>query len=194
MTPAESILPTAAADLDAVGARWALIGGMAVTLRTEPRFTRDVDFAVAVAGDAEAEATVYRLCARGYTHKAVLEQDYLGRMSTVRLVRRHGDSEVVVDLLFASSGIEPEIVAAASLVEVLPHVRIPVATVGHLIAMKTLAGRHQDFRDLEYLIPAASSADLVVARESVHLIHVRGYSRDADVVSLLEHHLAEAGR
>jgi hypothetical protein len=34
---------------------WAMLGGLAVSIRTEPRFTRDVDLAVAVAADDEAE-------------------------------------------------------------------------------------------------------------------------------------------
>lgn len=43
-------------DLDRVGVRWALIGGLAVSVRAEPRFTRDVDVAVAIDSDVEAEA------------------------------------------------------------------------------------------------------------------------------------------
>ena len=34
---------------------FALIGGLAVSARSEPRFTRDADFAVSVGSDAEAE-------------------------------------------------------------------------------------------------------------------------------------------
>jgi hypothetical protein len=45
----------------------------------------------------------------------------------------------VTDLLFASSGIEPEIVAAAEELLVLPDLTQSVATVGHLLAMKLLA-------------------------------------------------------
>ncbi len=37
-------LRRASADLRAVGARSALIGGLAVSVRTEPRTTRDADF------------------------------------------------------------------------------------------------------------------------------------------------------
>ena len=33
----------------------AVVGGIAVSVRTEPRFTRDIDFAVAVESDADAE-------------------------------------------------------------------------------------------------------------------------------------------
>ncbi|MBA3393554.1 MAG: hypothetical protein H0T89_12975 [Deltaproteobacteria bacterium] len=39
----------------------ALIGGLAVSARTEPRFTRDIDVAVAVADDESAEAIVPEL-------------------------------------------------------------------------------------------------------------------------------------
>ena len=48
-------------DLEEAGKPWALVGGLAVSVRVEPRTTRDVDVAVAVAGDSEAEALV-----RGY--------------------------------------------------------------------------------------------------------------------------------
>jgi hypothetical protein len=113
-------------------------------------------------------------------------------MCTVRLAR--GKSNVIVDLLFASSGIEREIVAAADVLEVFPRLRVPVATTGHLIAMKALAGRTQDILDLERLIPAASAADLVQAREAVRLIKKRGFSRESDVAANLEHEIAKAGR
>jgi hypothetical protein len=44
---------------------WALIGGLAVSIRVEPRFTRDIDIAVAVADDVAAEALVADLSASG---------------------------------------------------------------------------------------------------------------------------------
>jgi hypothetical protein len=54
----EAVLCRASADLETAGVRFALIGGLAVSARVEPRFTRDLDFAVAVEGDADAEALV----------------------------------------------------------------------------------------------------------------------------------------
>jgi hypothetical protein len=38
---------------------FALVGGLAVSIRTEPRFTRDADLAVALANDAEVEALIH---------------------------------------------------------------------------------------------------------------------------------------
>lgn len=195
MTAAESMLRVATTDLNAAGVRWALVGGLAVAYHTAPRFTKDVDFAVAVSSDSEAEGVVYQLRSYGYHPGQVMQQDDRGDyLSTVRLVSTRGRSDVIVDLLFATSGIEPETVDAAEIGEVLPRLRIPVASIGHLIAMKALAGRNQDLTDLEYLIPAASDADLEVAREGAQLIKGRGFSREHDVVASLERYIREAGR
>jgi hypothetical protein len=54
------------ASLQEQGARTALLGGLAVSTWTEPRFTRDVDLAVAVQTDADAERLVHGLLQRGY--------------------------------------------------------------------------------------------------------------------------------
>jgi endonuclease V-like protein UPF0215 family len=65
MTDLEEVLKRAAADLNAVGAKWTIIGGLAVATRAALRFTQDVDFAVSVADDAEAEDIVHRMSVRG---------------------------------------------------------------------------------------------------------------------------------
>lgn len=58
----------------------------------------------------------------------------------------------MLDVLFASSGIESEVVGSAELLEVLPGLTVPVARIGHLIALKVLSrddrDRHQDIADL----------------------------------------------
>jgi hypothetical protein len=191
-SPVESALRRAVADLDALKVQWALIGGLAVSVRSVPRFTKDLDFAIAVANDSEAEDVVHQLRGRGYQPVEVLEQEYVERLSGVRLER--SGSDVIVDLLFASSGIENEVVTSATRLEVLPQLSAPVATTGHLIALKTLAGRNQDLTDLGSLIPAASTEDLDVAREAVRLIHERGFNREQDVAADLDKLMAELGR
>jgi hypothetical protein len=69
---------------------------------------------------------VHRLRGRGYQPAEILEQTYTERLSGVRLER--GGSDVVVDLMFASSGIENEVVASATRLQVLPRLSPPVAT------------------------------------------------------------------
>lgn len=65
LNPVEATLRRIAEDLHAIGRKWALIGGLAVSARAEPRTTRDVDVSVHVHDDAEAEQLVHALQARG---------------------------------------------------------------------------------------------------------------------------------
>jgi predicted nucleotidyltransferase len=154
------------------------------------RFTRDVDVAVAVPDDNAAESLVHSLLSK-YRIDASIEQDAMGRLSTVRLIRsgvRTGQ-EVIVDVLFASSGIEPEIVAYAEQIEVLAGLRVPVASTGHLIAVKLLARddrtRPQDLADLNALMAVAMPADLEIARQGTTLITRRGFDRGRDLDAAL---------
>ena len=124
-------------QLQAQGARTALLGGLAVSAWAEPRFTRDVDLAVAVQTDAEAERLIQRLSQRGYSLLATVEQTATSRLATARLLPPGESHEgKIVDLLFASSGIEPEIVEAAAQIDIGAPVPVHVARVGHLVALK----------------------------------------------------------
>jgi predicted nucleotidyltransferase len=187
----ETALRTVADDLTSLGHRWALVGGLAVSARTEPRFTRDIDLVVAVPGDRDAEQVVHALQQRGYRIDVLVEQEAVGRLATARLLTRSGDdASPVLDVLFASSGVEPEIVEAADLLEVLPGLHVPVAGIGHLLALKLLSRddrtRPHDRVDLVQLFRAATPDDLDVARQTVALIRARGFQRDRDLAADLE--------
>lgn len=166
--------------LGEIGVKAALVGGLAVSARAEPRTTRDVDLAVAVESDEQAEQVVFELQGRGYAVRALLEQEQTGRMATVRLAHA-SEPAVYVDLLFASSGIENEIVAEAEAIAVLEDLTLNVATRAHLIALKVLArddrNRPQDWDDLRALLRDASEEDVRRARAALELIERRGYSR-----------------
>ena len=141
-------------------------------------------------GDAEAEALVRRLASEGWRVSAVIEQEAVDRLATVRLdAPRDVNTAEVVDLLFASSGIEPELAQDAELLEVLPGVTLPVACVAHLIVLKLLArapARPQDEADLTALLDVADEEDIRIARHLAHLVVERGYHRGRDLVSELE--------
>lgn len=177
------------ADLDAIGARYALVGGFAVAVRAEPRFTRDVDFAVAVPDDAAAEALVRALSARGYGVTTLVEQDRTGRLATVRL-KPPADRDVgTLDLLFASSSIEQRIVDAATREEILPGLRVPVATAAHLVAMKVLSmddrDRPQDRIDAIKLLATLDPAAREEARRALDEITRNHAHRGRDLARLL---------
>jgi len=187
-------------DLRDLGQRWALVGGLAVSARAEPRTTRDVDPVVAVSGDSQAEKLVLALRARGYTLVEHLEQDAAGRLATARFIAPGEDEEgVLVDLLFASSGVEPEIVAQAEELEIAAGIALPIATTGHLIALKLLARddrfRPQDFDDLKALLREASPEDASQAREALQLIIERGYNRGrGDLLEQLDQLVVDRSR
>ena len=168
------------------GYPFAVVGGLAVSARTEPRFTRDVDIAVAVPDDTSVERLVREAAARGYSVFSLLEHDVSKRIATVRM--RSGGS--ILDLLFASSGIESETVAEAERFELLPGVTAPVARVAHLMALKLLARddrtRPQDAADLVRLKAVATEADLTRLRELLTLIEARGYNRNRELHASLE--------
>ncbi len=189
-TSLEEALHRIDADLTHAHASFALIGGLAVSARTEPRFTRDADLAVAVADDNEAEALVHTLHALDYRIESVVEHEAVGRLATVRIVRSPAPRAIVVDLLFASSGIETEIVAEAELLDLLPHLSMRVATTGHLIALKVLSRddvtRPQDLVDLRTLLRVASEAELERARHALTLMAARGYHRGRDLIADLD--------
>lgn len=191
----EAALRGIAGALEQRGKRYALVGGLAVSARAEPRFTRDVDVAVAVADDAEAEALVHELVQIGYVVLATVEQDVTGRLSTVRLAPRgEASTGIVVDILFASSGIEAEVVDAAQPIEAVPSLTLPIASVGHLMALKILAqapNRPQDSVDLHALVTVASPNDLETALNALKLIEHRGFNRGRDLVKRFQDYVSD---
>jgi hypothetical protein len=184
-TKLERALAAAAEDIAAEGKRFALVGGLAVSVRAEVRFTRDVDLAVAVDSDAEAESLVYALKSRGYATVASVEHEAQSRLATNRLRSPQG---VKVDLLFASSGIEGETIARATIVA-LPSVgAVPIARAEELLSLKVLSmtdERLQDRIDARNLLRVNVDLDLVCVRDNLRLITERGYARSQDLAAKL---------
>jgi hypothetical protein len=180
--PVTEAAARAAEDLTEIGARFALVGGLAVSAWGEPRYTRDVDLAVAVDVDQEAERLVYELSTRRYEVVTIIEQTKTNRLATARL-RRVEDRSVFIDLLFASSGIEPELAAAAVKID-----NVPVSGVGHLLALKVLSEserRLQDRIDIQQLATIATDEDWRTAEAMVRLIKERGFHRGRALLTRL---------
>ncbi|MEP7124300.1 MAG: nucleotidyl transferase AbiEii/AbiGii toxin family protein [Byssovorax sp.] len=188
----EAVLGDIAAHLAQLGRPFALVGGLAVSLRAEVRFTRDVDLAIAATDDADVEQLVHTLGNVGYFPVATVEHLERHRLSTVRLASPKG---VVVDLLAASSGIEAEVVARATLINFGEIGQIPVARAEELLAMKVLSmtkRRLQDRIDAVNLVLMNESLDLDSVRESLAEITRRGFHRDQDLLAKLADVLSDA--
>ncbi len=186
----EEALRQIVGDLHDLGSPWALVGGLAVCARAEPRPTADIDIAVAVPDDAAAKARVADLLAAGYRSRESIVHDQTGRLATVRLLSPVAGEDVAVDLFLASSGVEAEVVGAAESLEVPPGLTIPVARIGHLIAVKLCWRRSEKRdRDLRTLIERADTEDLEDARHLIALITERGYHRGRDLGAALDNWL-----
>jgi len=196
VTRLQQVLADIAAVFDAAGIDWALVGGLAVSVYVPPRFTRDVDVAVTAADDAEAERLVFRLQQAGYRVTMALEQETAARLATVRVLPANEPPEgVVVDLMFASSGIEVEICRDATAIEVFPGLIAPVARPGHLVALKILSSddvrRPQDMADVRALLRTLDAVEMTRAQDAVGQITARGYHRGRDLSAGLARLLAD---
>jgi len=100
-----------------------------------------------------------------------------------------------IDLIFAFTGIESEIVETAEEGHILSDINVRVATIPSLIAMKTLAAdwnrRPQDILDLQHLITAATPPELEATRELLELITKRGYNGTKDLQKHLDGYIEQ---
>lgn len=198
MTRLARILSDLQRDLAQLGASWALVGGMAVSVRTEPRFTRDIDIAIIADRDTDAETLVFALSRRGYAIVASVEQTATGRLATARLAPpREPEGGILVDLIFASSGVEAEVVAAAENLEILPDITVPVCKTAHLLVLKILARddetRPQDQLDLRVMIREMTEDDWAEAANLAGLVGARGFARGRDLKKALDELQRSAG-
>ncbi len=179
--------------LKRVGARFAVVGGIAVSFRAEERTTKDLDLVIAVEDDAAAQRFVHEFSQLGYLIDDIFEHETANRMSTVRMISQ-GDHPMFVDLLFASSGIESEIIDSAEESHIFSNTNVHVATVPALIALKVLSarpGRMKDIVDLQSLFEVASQEEIAEARYLLDLITTRGYNRNKDLQKDLDRYLEQ---
>lgn len=122
---------------------YAVIGGIAVAIRGEPRFTADIDVVVGIDRDAALELVA------GLRHTA-FEPLFPGVEDVVLhaflLPLRHRDTLVTVDVAVGATGFEQQVIRRARH-DSIGGLSIPVATAEDLLLLKTLAARPRDVED-----------------------------------------------
>lgn len=186
-----SSIKTVVNDLNDITSEWALIGALAASFHSEPRTTQDIDIALALRTTEEQEVLIKKLLSRGYHNKQILMQ--VGPFLTMgcRLqIPSNFSNTISLDLLFNASGIEDEIVEQAAIMDLLPGLKVRIASLGHILAMKIVSqndgNRIKDKLDVQGLLQAASTEDLSMAREALKLIHSRGRNYKKDLLIELE--------
>ena len=194
MTALDAVLQRLAQDFEAVGLHWALIGGLAVSARAEPRTTRDVDVAVAVADDSEAEQAVLALRQRGYPFAGqMIERQVTGRLAPMRILFTlrgcAGDRRLDVCVNRDRAGVRGGGHANRSAAR-----HDDSGGVARASTRDEGAGSDAGLADFSSLFRHASADDLVEARAALALIRERRSNRQMDLFTDFERLCAAAQR
>lgn len=172
-------LADAVAMLDARGIGAALIGGLAVSLRGQPRMTVDIDLVIHADVD-EALRLVRDLGETPFEPLFPGVEEVVARSFILPL--RHRMTGIRVDLAIGMSGFEREAIARARSV-VVGDIRVPVVTVEDLLVMKALAGRPQDELDMRGLV--ATQGETIDWPACLDLAERLGTAVDLDIAGRL---------
>lgn len=148
MTDIPALLEEARRALTQAGVPFATIGGCARNAYAEPRATKDVDFVVAA--DDEAYGSLQRsLSARGFS-RATMVREEGDVVPDFEAFRDEGGRRI--DILFAKTDFERSALARAEQQAPYVGVTLPVVTPEDLVVYKLIAGRTQDWADLEAVL------------------------------------------
>jgi Nucleotidyl transferase of unknown function (DUF2204) len=148
--PLSTTLADAVAFLESEGISYALIGGLAVSLRGQPRVTVDVDMVIAI--DVNRALALLPMLSQSKFEPLFHGVEEVVQKSFI-LPLRHRTTGIKVDLAIGLSGFERQAVARAERIQIADQ-KVAVATAEDLLVMKLLAGRPQDEQDITGLIIA----------------------------------------
>jgi len=177
-------------DLHQSGVGWCLVGGLGTSVYVEPRTTKDIDVVISVSGDEQAERLKDLLLSRGYTNPQVLmHTNPTRRMGWRVFIPPSREASIPLDILATACGVEKDVVACATTIEILPGLSLPVASLGHLIAMKVLSqnrfDRLQDRVDIMALLRSATEQDRSNAEVALRAISKLELAGGRDLVAEL---------
>ncbi len=177
-------------DLHESGVEWCLVGGLGTSVYIEPRTTKDIDVVVSVAVEEQADSLKEFLLNRGYVNPQLLMHTTPTRRMGWRVfIPSSVNVSIPLDILVSACGIEEDIVTSAVTIEVLPGLSLPVASLGHLVAMKILSqnslDRLQDRVDLIALLRSATEQDRVTAARALRRISSVGFADGRDLIAEL---------
>jgi predicted nucleotidyltransferase len=142
-----TLLASLTSELDRRGIRFMLIGGQAVLLHGEARFTADVDITLdagpAALSELRAACDTLRLTPVAPASESL--ETFVRR--TFVLPARHAATGIRVDFIFSTTPYEAEAVSRAQRVPV-GGTPVPFATAEDLVIHKLFAGRARDVEDV----------------------------------------------
>lgn len=149
--------------LDAMGARFVIVGGIAVSFLSRPRFTQDVD-ALVILSEAEWESAIAIAPNHGIVPR-IEDALKFARRNRVLLLR-HLESGIDIDLIFGGLSFELSAVDHAH-VHDIGGVQVRLPRVEDLLILKAVAHRPQDMQDIDGLLAAHPEANIEAVRRWV---------------------------
>jgi hypothetical protein len=143
--PTQADLVALCRELNQRGAKYVVVGGLAIIAAGLPRMTTDVDLMVAV--DAENESKVFSALST-LPDNAVRELQ-TGELQQYNVIRV-GD-EILVDLMGSAGGIDYAEAAKDVVIREIDGVPVPFASPRLLWRMKVVTHREKDAGDLVFL-------------------------------------------
>lgn len=140
--------------LSARGTGFAVIGGIAVSFRGEPRMTADLDLVAAL--DVDGALDLLQALPSSKLEPLFDDVEDVVRSSFI-VPLRHRETGIGVDLAVGLSGFERRLIERAT-EEAVGDTTVPVATAEDLLLMKMLAGRARDVEDARGIVSRAGSS------------------------------------
>lgn len=156
-------LSALARGLEASGAPWMIIGGIAVITRGVRRLTTDID--AVVRGDAVTARALLAALAKARIQPRIPRALAFADKNLVLLLR-HEPTGVDLDVSLGWSAFEHEALDARTSAE-FAGVRAYMATPDDLVVFKAVAARPRDLEDAEALLLLHPEVDLARARRRV---------------------------
>lgn len=148
--------------MEAVRLPYAVIGGVAVTLRAAPRYTQDIDLLVWTT-TSQWPTLVERAAAFGITPR---RDDILEFAERTRVLLLQHATGVAVDVSCGVLTFEEHVTRDATTVSV-GTLQVQLATPEHLLVLKSIAARPQDHADMYAIVRTCRDLDLEASRATV---------------------------
>lgn len=142
--------------LDRLGVRYAIVGGIAVSIRAAPRFTADIDAVVWVADDGW-EPLLLGLQESGLRARP---SDPIAFARRNRLLLLKDENSVPVDVSLGALPFEANLIETAGLIEIAPGLNARIASAECLIIMKAIAWRPKDLLDIREIVSVVPNLDV----------------------------------
>jgi predicted nucleotidyltransferase len=151
----EDALQAAVKVIADLGGRGVIIGGVAVGLLSEPRFTNDVD-AVILLDLAQLPRLLERAKAHGLVPRIGNPLEFAEQSRMVLL--RHEQSDMAVDISLGMLPFEEEMINRARGVDTSVG-PVPVPTIEDMLILKAVAHRPKDLQDVANLLHMHPNVD-----------------------------------